>query len=116
MSRCAYHTDIIGSLGQLPHGLAVRPDGPPARSVCASSSETPFSRPAISRLAASLLTSHSHGPGAVSSKSLTSKNRWRSGEPKTPKFDRWASPQSCASNPVVGVVARSSVIGRAAPR
>ena len=35
----------------------------------------PFSRPAISKLAASRLTSHSHGPGSVSSKSLRSKTR-----------------------------------------
>ena len=34
---------------------------------------------AISKLAASRLTSHSHGPGRVSSKSLMSKTRSRSG-------------------------------------
>jgi hypothetical protein len=50
----------------------------------------------LSRLAARRFTSTLHGPGAVSSKSLTSKKRWRSGEPKTPKLHRWASPQICA--------------------
>jgi hypothetical protein len=53
----------------------------------------PRSRPAISKLAASLFTSHSHGPGRVSSKSLMSNTSWRSGEPNNPKLDRWASPQ-----------------------
>src|SRR5215204_6616216 len=73
-------------------------------------------RPATSRLVASRLTSHSHGPGAVSSKSLMSKTRRRSGEAKSPKLDRWASPQICAVNPDRGVAARSLAIGRAAPR
>ena len=40
----------------------------------------------------------------------------RSGVPKTPKFDRWASPQSWARRSVVGVVARSLAMIRAAPR
>jgi hypothetical protein len=78
--------------------------------------ENPFSRPATSRLAANRFTSHSHGPGAVSSKSLTSKNRWRSGEPKTPKLDRRASPQTWTFSPEFGVAARSEAIGSAAPR
>ena len=46
-------------------------------------------------LTASRLTSHSHGPGSVSSKSLTSNIKRRSGEANTPKFDRCASPQHC---------------------
>src|SRR5258707_5971815 len=41
-----------------------------------------------------LFRSHSHGPGSVSSKSFTSKTRLRSADPKTPKFDRCASPRS----------------------
>ena len=57
------------------------------------------SRPAISKLAARRLTSHSQGPGRVSSKSLTSNTRLRSGAAKTPKFERWASPQSCTWSP-----------------
>ena len=57
------------------------------------------SRPAISKLAARRLTSHSQGPGRVSSKSLTSKTRRRSGAAKTPKFERWASPQSWTRKP-----------------
>ena len=57
------------------------------------------SRPAISKLAARRLTSHSQGPGRVSSKSLTSNTRRRSGAAKTPKFERWASPQSLHLEP-----------------
>ena len=53
-----------------------------------SAGEKPRSRPMISKLAARRLTSHSHGPGRVSSKSLMSKIIWRSGVPKRPKFDR----------------------------
>ena len=55
-------------------------------------------------LAASRLTSHSHGPGSVSSKSLASKTSARSGEANRPKFDRCASPQICTSMSVRGVV------------
>ena len=54
-------------------------------------------------LVASRLTSHSQGPGTVSSKSLMSKTRCRSGEANAPKFDRWASPQSCTFSPDRGV-------------
>jgi hypothetical protein len=64
--------------------------------------ENPLSRPATSRLAASRLTSHSHGPGRVSSKSFTSKTRRRSAEPKMPKFDRCASPHACTASPDTG--------------
>ena len=76
----------------------------------------PLPRAATSRLAASRFTSHSHGPGTVSSKSFTSNTRRRSAEPKMPKFDRCASPQAWTASPVTGVVARSLAIGRAAPR
>jgi hypothetical protein len=62
--------------------------------------EKPLSRPATDMLATSRLTSHSNGPGSVSSKSLTSKTNRRSGEPKAPKFDRCASPHSCTRRPV----------------
>ena len=70
----------------------------------------------VKRLAASRLTSHSHGPGRVSSKSLTSNTRRRSAEPNRPKLDRCASPQACTASPDTGVPARSLAIGRAAPR
>jgi hypothetical protein len=43
---------------------------------------------AINMLAASRFTSHSHGPGSVSSKSLTSNTSRRSGDANAPKFDR----------------------------
>ena len=76
----------------------------------------PLLRPATTMLAASRLMSHSHGPGCVSSKSLQSKTSWRSGDPKTPKFERCASPQIWAVRPDDGVVERSDAMIRAAPR
>ena len=76
----------------------------------------PRSRPAIAKLATSRLTSHSHGPGADSSKSFMSNTRFRSGVPNTPKFDRWASPHSCTRSPETGVRERSSAMIRAPPR
>lgn len=84
----------------------------PARSRCVK----PFARPAMTRLAASRLTSHSQGPGSVSSKSLMSKSRFRSGEASNRKFSRWASPHNCARIPESGVPARSAAIRAAAPR
>jgi hypothetical protein len=50
--------------------------------------EKPFDRAAINMLAPRRLTSHSHGPPRVSSKSLMSNMCRRSAEPNTPKFDR----------------------------
>ena len=78
--------------------------------------EKPMSRPATSTLVARRLMSHSHGPGRVSSKSLMSKTRRRSGDANMPKFDRWASPQACTVIPLLGVLARSLAITSAAPR
>ena len=63
----------------------------------------PRSRPATAKLATRRLTSHSNGPGSVSSKSLTPKTSRRSGAAKAPKFERCASPQSWACSPVRGV-------------
>ena len=74
------------------------------------------SRPATSMLAARRFTSHSHGPGRVSSKSFTSNSRARSGEAKPPKLSRWASPQSWARSPETGVAAKSAAMIAAAPR
>ena len=74
------------------------------------------SRPAIAKLAARRLRSHSQGPGRVSSKSLTSITRRRSGAAKTPKFERWASPHAWTRNPDSGVFARSIAMIAAAPR
>ena len=51
-------------------------------------------RPATSKLVTSRLTSHSKGPGSVSSKSFRSKTSDRSAVAKPPKFARWASPAS----------------------
>ena len=76
----------------------------------------PLSRAAINMLTARRLTSHSHGPGSVSSKSLRSNTRRRSGEANTPKFDRCASPQHWTVSPERGVAARSLAMIAAAPR
>ena len=76
----------------------------------------PRSRPATAKLATSRLTSHSNGPGNVSSKSLTLKTSRRSGAAKTPKFERCASPQSCTCRSVCGVAARSPAMSAAPPR
>ena len=81
-----------------------------------SEGEKPRSRPAISKLATSRFTSHSQGPGSVSSKSLMSKTRRRSGDPNTPKLERWASPQHWTVMPESGVADRSAAMTSAAPR
>ena len=61
-------------------------------------------------------TSHSHGPGSVSSKSLMSNTMLRSGVAKVPKFATCASPHACTVRPVTGVVARSIAMIAAPPR
>ena len=58
-------------------GRRARPRGRPRWRCFASK---PRSRPAIARLATRRLTSHSHGPGSVSSKSLMSNTSRRSGD------------------------------------
>ncbi|MNF99138.1 hypothetical protein D3C84_820250 [compost metagenome] len=75
-----------------------------------------LSRAATTKLIARRFTSHSQGAGSVSSKSLMSKIRLRSGVANKPKFNRWQSPQACTSIPEVGVVARSYAIKPAEPR
>ena len=47
---------------------------------------------------------------------MTSKTRERSGASKTPKLERWASPQSCTFNPEFGLAARSAAMIAAPPR
>ena len=97
--------------------IAVRYRPTAASTICRRSLRpNPLSLAATSRLAPSRLTSHSHGPGRVSSKSLTSKSSLRSGEAYIPKLDRCASPQAWTVRPDTGVVARSAAMGRAAPR
>ena len=81
-----------------------------------SSGEKPFWRAATWRLAHSRFTSHSHGPGSVSSKSLMSNIMLRSGVANSPKLLTWASPHAWTRKPVAGVLARSSAITAAAPR
>jgi hypothetical protein len=81
-----------------------------------SAPSNPTVRAATTKLVASRLTSHSQGPGSVSSKSLRPKDRFRSGVANSPKLSRWASPQACTVIPVTGVVARSWAITAGAPR
>ena len=115
ISRCAYHTSRNGCSAK--PRIAVRYPSTAARTILRRAlSVNPLSRPATARLAASRLTSHSNGPGRVSSKSLTSKTSRRSGDANAPKFDRCASPHSCTRSPEAGVPARSAAIGSAAPR
>ena len=76
----------------------------------------PLCRPATSKLATRRFTSHSNGPGSVSSKSLRSKTNVRSAVAKPPKFARCASPASCTVSPVLPWVPRSLAISAAAPR
>ena len=83
---------------------------PPSRPHGGSRRSKSRSRPATARLAASRFTSHSNGPGSVSSKSLRLKTSLRSGAAKMPKFERCASPQSWACSPVRGPSARSAAI------
>ena len=78
---------------------------------CRCLASKPRSRPATAKLATSRFTSHSNGPGSVSSKSLMLNISRRSGPANAPKFDRCASPQSCTSSPVRGAPARSAAIG-----
>lgn len=79
-------------------------------------SSAPTSRPTSTRLAASRLRSHSHGPGTVSSKSLMSITSCPRASPYRPKLAACASPQSWAVIPEVGVGARSAAIRPAEPR
>ena len=74
MSRCAYQTSRNGCPAK--PRIAVRYASAAARTILRRALPgNPLSRPATARLAASRLTSHSNGPGRVSSKSLTSKTR-----------------------------------------
>ena len=114
-SRWEYQTSSVGAAANSRIALRYRAAAATATRR-ASAAAKPLSRPATTRLATSRLTSHSNGPGSVSSKSLTSKTSRRSGDPNTPKLDRCASPHSCTRKPEAGVAARSAAIGSAAPR
>ena len=115
MSRWAYQTSRFFIAAK--PAIAVRYSSTVSSTICSwSLTGKPLSRAAISMLAARRLTSHSHGPGSVSSKSLTSNTSRRSGEANTPKFDRCASPQHCTVSPERGVAARSLAMISAAPR
>ena len=83
---------------------------------CVSSLVNALFRAAMVKLAAIRLTSYSNGPGSVSSKSFRSNNKFRSGEAKTPKLERWASPHSWDTRPALGVSFRSAAMILAAPR
>jgi len=74
------------------------------------------SREASTTLAARRLTSHSHGAGSVSSKSLISNSSRRSGLANPPKFAAWQSPHAWTRMRVAGLFARSKAISAAEPR
>ena len=76
----------------------------------------PFARRQISTDTASRFTSHSHGPVAVSSKSLMSNTSRSLGERNMPKLPICASPTAWTGMPVVGVCARSFAMMSAVPR
>src|ERR1700704_3208361 len=82
----------------------------------ATCSDSPWSRARTTREATSRFTSHSNGPGSVSSKSRRSNDRLRSGVFHKPKLSTCASPHNCTVIPVFGVEARSAAITAAAPR
>ena len=86
--------DVHGAhLGELGHRLPIaRTDASVASRV--SALVKPLLRAAIVKLADIRFTSYSNGPGSVSSKSFRSNSNARSGDAKTPKFDRCASPHS----------------------
>ena len=112
---CEYQTSSTGSLEY----FAIRSRYERTQAIAASrcpAAEKPFDRAACTTLAARRLTSHSHGPGSVSSKSLMSKITRRSGVAKPPKFIRWQSPHTCVRMPVFGVPARSAAMFSAVPR
>ena len=115
ISRCEYHTSSCFIEANSTIAVRYRPTVSSTIRSC-SLARKPLSRAAINMLAASRLTSHSQGPGSVSSKSLTSNTSRRSGDANTPKFDRCASPQHCTVNPDRGVDARSFAMIIAAPR
>ena len=114
-SRCEYHTSRFFIPANSAIAVRYRPTVSSTIRSC-SLPRKPLSRAAISMLTANRLTSHSHGPGSVSSKSFTSNIKRRSGEANTPKFDRCASPQHCTVNPDRGVDPRSLAMINAAPR
>ena len=98
ISRWSYQASSVPMLAARRIALAVLADArhddrPPV------GGGEPAVAPRTSKLAASRFTSHSQGPGSVSSKSLMSNIICRSGEPNTPKFERCASPQSCTLTP-----------------
>src|SRR3954451_24014985 len=88
----------------------VRMASSPTSSGCA------FSLATTTRLAANRLTSHSNGPGSVSSKSRNANASCRSGVAHNPKFRTCASPHIWTSRPVWEHPARSAAMTAAAPR
>ena len=98
------------------HLLAIAADGRQDRCPPVARRVNPFARAAIRTLTASRLTSHSHGPGSVSSKSFESKTRVRSGEANSPKFERCPSPLAWTTMSLRGVVERSKAMTAGAPR
>ena len=80
------------------------------------SADSPTSRPAISALAAIRFTSHSQGPGSVSSKSFGPKTSLRSGAANAAEVRDVSVAARLDHDPESGVAARSAAITAAAPR
>ena len=114
-SRYAYQTSSAGAAANrimaARYAVAAR-----QATAAAAWAPAPLSRAATVALATKRFTSHSHGPGSVSSKSLTSNTRRRSGLANTPKLEMCASPTACTRRPLIDEDARSAAMTAAAPR
>ena len=95
---------------------AIRPQATGDRVARLGRRDTPLSRASTTRLVARRATSHSNGPGSVSSKSRRSNDKFRSGVAQRPKLRTCASPHICTMSSVCGRVARSAAMTAAAPR
>ena len=98
------HVDVHGQVGHAREPVHTRPVWPPATPVL-SLVENPLSRPAMAKLAASRLTSHSHGPEQVSSKSLMPTSSWRSGDGHAEVHQVGISNDRCVYRPACAVPA-----------
>ena len=100
--RCAHTRCPWSASAKFVHRLPIGRAPTSAVAARASDLVKPLLRAAIVKLAAMRFTSYSNGPGRVSSKSFRSNTSVRSGDAKTPKFDRCASPHNWTVKPAVG--------------
>ena len=103
-------------LGELLHRLPIGADRPCDRrlALVGGQAECPSRRSRSSPRAARRPTRR--GPGASRRNRSGRRSAIRSGVSKRPKFNRWASPHSCARSPEVAVPARSAAMIAAPPR